>query len=65
VSPTDIRFLNREDGNEFCQLRLEALQGDPEAFSSSVEEHQSLSLDNVRQRLGSGGGDSFVVGAFE
>jgi hypothetical protein len=45
-------------------LRLEALQGDPEAFSSSVEELESLTMEDVRRRLGSGS-DSFVVGVFE
>jgi len=61
----EIRFLNGGDAGEYWRLRLEALQGDPEAFSSSAEEHQSLSLDEVRRRLGSEGGDSFVVGAFD
>jgi ribosomal protein S18 acetylase RimI-like enzyme len=61
----EIRFLKPEDAGEWWRLRLEALQGDPEAFSSSAEEHQSLSLDEVRRRLGSGSSDSFVAGAFD
>src|SRR5271157_3862535 len=61
----EIRFLNGGDAGEYWRLRLEALQGDPEAFSSSAEEHQSLSLDEVGRRLGSDGADSFVVGAFD
>ena len=61
----EIRFLNSEDANEWWRLRLEALQGDPDAFSSSAEEHQSLILEDVRSRLGSPGGDSFVAGAFD
>jgi ribosomal protein S18 acetylase RimI-like enzyme len=61
----EIRFLISDDANEWWRLRLEALQGDPEAFSSSAEEHQSLSLEDVRSRLGSPSGDSFVAGAFD
>ena len=61
----EIRFLKPEDAGEWWRLRLEALQGDPEAFSSSAEEHQSLSLDEVKRRFGSGGPDSFVAGAFD
>ncbi len=61
----EIRLLNGGDASEYWRLRLEALEGDPEAFSSSAEEHQSLSLDEVRRHLGSEGSDSFVVGALD
>ena len=60
----EIRVLNGEDAAEWSRLRLEALKGDPEAFSSSVEQHKTLTLDDIRRRLGSGVRDSFVVGAF-
>jgi ribosomal protein S18 acetylase RimI-like enzyme len=60
----EIRFLTANDASEWWRLRLEALEGDPEAFSSSVEEHQALSQEDVRRRLGLAGTDSFVVGAF-
>ncbi|MFZ1138746.1 MAG: GNAT family N-acetyltransferase [Candidatus Sulfotelmatobacter sp.] len=61
----EIRFLTTDDAAEYWRLRLEALQRDPEAFSSSAEEHQSLSLDDVRARLSSGTGDFFVAGAID
>ena len=61
----EIRFLTAGDAGEFWRLRLEALQGTPEAFSSSEEEHRTLSMDEVRARLGSAGGDSFVAGAID
>ena len=61
----EIRFLTPDDADAYWKLRLEALQGDPEAFSSSAEEHQSVSLHEIRARLGSSEGDSFVAGAFE
>jgi len=61
----EIRILTPEDANEWWSLRLEALESDPEAFSSSVDEHQRLSLEDVRNRLGPGPQDPFVVGALE
>jgi ribosomal protein S18 acetylase RimI-like enzyme len=59
-----IRFLTADDANEWLRLRLEALENDPGAFSSSVEEHHMLTPEGVRRRLGSAEEDSFVVGAF-
>ncbi len=61
----EIRFLTGEDAGEWARLRLEALKGDPEAFSSSVEEHHALTQDEIRRRLGSTAEDSFAVGAFD
>lgn len=60
----EIRFLTAQDAGEWSRLRLEALDQDPTAFSSSVEEHQALPLAEVQRRL-AGNPDSFVVGAFE
>ena len=60
----EIRFLTSDDASQWWRLRLEALQSDPEAFSASAEEHQSLSLDEVKMRLGEGNAEQFVVGAF-
>jgi ribosomal protein S18 acetylase RimI-like enzyme len=61
----EIRFLTSADADEWWKLRLQALLGDPEAFSSSAEEHQSLTLEEVKKRLGSEAEDSFVAGAFD
>jgi len=61
----EFRILTAEDAPEWWRLRLESLEGDPEAFSSSAEDHRTLGLDEVRKRLGIGTSDSFVVGAFE
>ncbi|HTS37606.1 MAG TPA: GNAT family N-acetyltransferase [Candidatus Solibacter sp.] len=60
----DLRPLRPEDASEWLRLRLEALRGDPEAFSASLEEYESLSLDEVKTRLWSGS-EAFVVGAFD
>lgn len=61
----EFRYLTPEDAGEWLRLRLEALQGDPEAFSASFEEYQPLSLEEMRKRLGFDTKDAFVVGAFE
>jgi ribosomal protein S18 acetylase RimI-like enzyme len=61
----EIRYLTAADAGDWLRLRLEALQRDPEAFSSSLEEHQSLSVEEVKKRLGFDAREAFVVGAFE
>ena len=61
----EIRCLTSDDAAAYWKLRLEALQSDPEAFGSSAEEHQSLSLEEVRCRLGSGEGGFFVADAID
>jgi ribosomal protein S18 acetylase RimI-like enzyme len=60
----EIRLLTAEDASEWSRLRLEALECDAAAFSSSVEEHQALPIEEVKKRL-SANPSSFVVGAFE
>ena len=60
----EIRFLVPEDAGEWLRLRVEALQGDPAAFSASLEEYQALTVEEVKKRLWSGA-DAFVVGAFQ
>jgi ribosomal protein S18 acetylase RimI-like enzyme len=60
----EIRFLTPDDAAEWLRLRLEALEGDPEAFSASLDEYRLLSLDEVKKRLWSDG-DAFVVGAVQ
>src|SRR5215471_6653231 len=59
-----IRLLTSADKDEWWRLRLESLEHDPEAFSSSVVEHRNLSVPEVQKRLDMGR-DSFIVGAFE
>jgi len=59
----EIRFLTPDDRDQWLRLRIEALEGDPEAFSASLDEYRSLTLDEVKRRLWSDG-DAFVLGAF-
>ena len=60
----EIRFLTADDAGEWLRLRVEALEGDPEAFGASLEEYQSLGVEEVKRRLWSSA-DAFVAGAFE
>lgn len=61
---TEIRLLAPDDASEWARLRLESLQSDPEAFSSSPEDHQSLKMEDVRKRLDASSSGFFIVGAF-
>jgi len=61
----EIRFLTADDAREWWRLRAESLNGDPEAFSASAEDPDSLGLEDVKNRLSSGGEDLFIVGGFD
>ena len=47
----EIRFLTPDDRDQWLRLRIEALEGDPQAFSASLEEYRWLNLDEVKRRL--------------
>ena len=59
-----IQLLTGDDAKAYWELRLEALELEAEAFSSSAEEHRGLSVADARMRLTSDS-ENFVVGAFD
>jgi len=61
----EIRFLTEADAEVYSALRLEALEREPDAFSSSPEQHRVLSMDEIRQRLAGDAVNNFVAGAFQ
>ena len=62
-SPPSIRALTPDDAAAFRELRLRALATDPEAFGSSVEDEESIPLEETAARIGNP--DSLVLGAFD
>ena len=61
----EIRLLTVDDAEAFWHLRLEMLRNDPASFADSTEEHETTTVDAVRQRLKeSDPASNFVVGGF-
>jgi ribosomal protein S18 acetylase RimI-like enzyme len=61
----EIRRLTERDAGALWQFRLTGLEIDPWAFGESVEELRNTTVEQYATRLGSGGSENFVVGAFD
>ncbi len=64
MTSVELRILVADDGAAWRRVRLEALEGDPEAFSATVEAHLKLTDNEIRTRLAADMNERFVVGAF-
>jgi ribosomal protein S18 acetylase RimI-like enzyme len=60
----EFRFLTAEDAPGYWNLRLEALERDPDAFGSSAEEHRQFTIAEVAKRISPDPKNQFMVGAF-
>ena len=63
--PLNVRRLAESDAEALYRLRLHALESEPKSFRESFEELQKIAVDTYAQRLGTGGEDNFVLGAFD
>src|SRR4029079_14052734 len=59
----ELRRLTDLDAESYRQLRHEALEREPQAFTESVAEHQAMTRETIRDRL-MAADDNFVLGAF-
>ncbi len=60
-----VRQLTAADAAQWRELRLQALQDAPTAFSSSYEDEVSRTTEQIAERIATGGSNTVYFGAFE
>ena len=65
VARLEIRRLNAGDAEALRNLRLEALETEPNSFAETAQELKQKPVADYAKRLGSGDADHFVFGGFE
>jgi len=60
----ETRVLTQGDAAAYWNLRLEALEQEPQSFAESAEEHRATPIDLAAARLRGEDNASFVLGAF-
>jgi ribosomal protein S18 acetylase RimI-like enzyme len=64
-SEIEIRRLHAHDAPALWELRLKALELEPQAFGESVVEHRKTTLAQFAEHLRSSSADNFGMGAFQ
>jgi len=64
TSDVKIRVLTQRDREAYWNLRLEALEREPQSFIESAEEHRAMARERGAARLRRTNNSSLVMGAF-